>query len=70
MIFAITSTTASYILVRLPINREAITEVILYSASPPSPPYDLSDHHQNMDANASKSSATQSTTIEVDVSYS
>ncbi|GKC68409.1 hypothetical protein Tco_1101007 [Tanacetum coccineum] len=50
----------------LPSLWEAITEVILYSASPPSPPYDLSDHHQNMDANASKSSATQSTTIEVD----
>ncbi|GKE30864.1 hypothetical protein Tco_1446248 [Tanacetum coccineum] len=43
-----TSTTASYILVRLPINREAITEVILYSASPPSPPYDFSDHHRSL----------------------
>ncbi|GJR83130.1 RNA-directed DNA polymerase, eukaryota, reverse transcriptase zinc-binding domain protein [Tanacetum coccineum] len=31
--------------IELPINREAITEVILYSASPPSPPYDFSDHH-------------------------
>ncbi|GJY64728.1 retrovirus-related pol polyprotein from transposon RE2 [Tanacetum coccineum] len=70
MISAMTSITTSYILVRLPINREAITEVILYSASPPSPPYDFSDHHRSLDANASKSSATQSTTIEVDVSYS
>ncbi|GKD05484.1 hypothetical protein Tco_1180458 [Tanacetum coccineum] len=45
---AMTSTTSSYILVRLPINREAITEVILYSASPPSPPYDFYDHHRSL----------------------
>ncbi|GJX67544.1 hypothetical protein Tco_0303271, partial [Tanacetum coccineum] len=32
----------------LPINREAITKVILYSASPPSPPYDFSDHHRSL----------------------
>ncbi|GKB22577.1 hypothetical protein Tco_0861978, partial [Tanacetum coccineum] len=32
----------------LPINREAITKVILYSASPPSSPYDFSDHHRSL----------------------
>ncbi|GJV72199.1 hypothetical protein Tco_1492194 [Tanacetum coccineum] len=50
MISAMTFTTASYISIRLSIYREAITEVILYSTSPPSPspPYDFSDHHQSL----------------------
>ncbi|GJX02438.1 hypothetical protein Tco_0186351 [Tanacetum coccineum] len=35
-------------LAKLPINKEAITKVILYSTSSPSPPYDFSDHHWSL----------------------
>ncbi|GJV94370.1 retrovirus-related pol polyprotein from transposon TNT 1-94 [Tanacetum coccineum] len=40
----------------LPINREAITKIILYSASPPSPPYDFSDHHRSLSSHEPASS--------------